>query len=188
MTDVEEYEEPDYTEALGKAPTALQARFAAWIRGEEVGYDPNSAKNKLEAFTEGVRLGVALRIPYQASNHNREATEAEREERAAARQQAMEAREAERAEKQAAREAAAAERAQKAAEKAAAKAAAPAEEDDGTEEAPAAKPRKAVKGKPAKAAAAPTPAAAPATPRPAARRAPARRAAAAPAAATDAPF
>ena len=75
--------EPDYTTALGKAPTSLQGRFADFIMSEEVGYDPASAKSKEAAFREGVRLAVALRIPFQASTTNREATAAERAERQA---------------------------------------------------------------------------------------------------------
>ena len=85
MTEPEEQPEKDYTTVLGKAPTALQARFAEWLMGEEVGYDPKSAKSKEEAFREGVRLGVAHRMNYQASTHNREATAAEK----AARQQSQ---------------------------------------------------------------------------------------------------
>lgn len=159
MTDVNEELEPDYTVALDKAPTSLQSRFADFLISDEVGYSPASAKTKEEAFREGVRLAVALRIPFQASTTNKEATELERQERAEQKRLAAEAKEQ---------------------AKAAKAAEAPAEE----EEAP--KPAKAVKGK-TKPAPASTPAAAPAATRPAARRAPARRAGAA-AAPADAPF
>ena len=122
MTDVAEETVPDYKRPLGKAPTSLQARFAEWLMGDEVGYSPASAKTKQEAFEEGVRLAVALRIPFQASDFNREATAVEREAKAA-----------ERIEREAAKEAAAAAEPQEApapktapAKKAAAKKAAPA--------------------------------------------------------------
>lgn len=73
--------EIDVKSYLDKAPTTLQARFADYLQ-EEVGYDPNSAKNKTEAFREGVRLGVALRMIFQASDYNRDARAAEQAERA----------------------------------------------------------------------------------------------------------
>ena len=78
---------PDYKAPLGKKATPLQERFAGWLQSDAVGYDPATAKSKREAFEEGVRLAVSLRIPFQASDFNREATAAERarreEERAA---------------------------------------------------------------------------------------------------------
>lgn len=169
----EEYTEPDYTVVIGKPATPLQRRMAEWIRSPEVGYDPTTAKSKLEAFEEGVRIAVAHRMSYQASDHNRNATAVEREERAALAVQRAADREAERV--------------RRAEERAAKAAAAPV-----AEEAPAAPAAKAAKAtRPAKAAkaapAAATPA--PAATRPAPRRAPARRAApAAPAAGGDAPF
>lgn len=169
MTNAPEAEEIDYTYALGQEATSLQRRFADFILSEEVGYDVSKAKTKEEAFREGVRMAVQLRIPFQASATNREATEQERLERAAAKEKQTEAKEQAKAAKQ---EAAAA--------KASAKST-PVEE--AAEEAP--KPTKRAgtsKAKPA--APAPTPAAAPAARRPAARRAPARAAATAP----DAPF
>lgn len=176
MTDVNtDEQEPDYTYALDSEPTSLQTRFADFLMSEEVGYDPSKAKTKEQAFREGVRMAVQLRIPFQASRTNREATEQERLQRAEERERLAAAKEEAKAAKQAA-----------AAAKAASKSA-PVEES--TEETPAAtaKPAKRAGSKPAKAAApAPTPAAAPAPARrPAARRAPARAAAAT---SGDAPF
>lgn len=55
---------------LTKPPTDLQVRFADWIR-EQVGYDPTAAKNKLEAFEEGVRIATATRMVFQASPENK---------------------------------------------------------------------------------------------------------------------
>lgn len=72
--------EIDYPSYLDKAPTDLQARFAIFIQ-EKTGLDPNSFKTKPQAFEEGVRLGVALRMAFQASPENREATERRRQER-----------------------------------------------------------------------------------------------------------
>lgn len=160
--ETEEYVEPDYKKPVGKAPTALQARFAEWLQSDAVGYNPQAAKSKVEAFNEGVRLAVALRIPFQASDFNREATLVEREERAALRAEQERQREADRA---------------------AAKAAEPVEEAPAPKPAPKAKATKAAKATPAA-----TPATAPAATRPAARRAPARRPATATATAGDAPF
>lgn len=70
MTDVAETE-PDYKSYLDKAPTILQERFAGWLQGDEVGYNPAGAKTKQAAFEEGVRLAVALRMLFQASDFNR---------------------------------------------------------------------------------------------------------------------
>lgn len=170
MTNAPETEEIDYTYALGQEPTSLQRRFADFILSEEVGYDVSKAKSKEEAFREGVRMAVQLRIPFQASAINREATEQERLERAAAKEKLL-----------AAKQEAAAAKQEAAAAKAASKSA-PVE--DSTEETP--KPTKRAGSTKAKAAPAPTPAAAPAPARrPAARRAPARAAAAT---SGDAPF
>lgn len=63
----------DYTKYANQAPTPLQSDFAGWLP-EKTGYDPTSAKSKLEAFNAGVRLAVSLRIPFQASPENRAAT------------------------------------------------------------------------------------------------------------------
>lgn len=145
--------EEDFTKYKDKEPTELQARFAPWLV-EKTGYDPAVAKTKQAAFEAGVRLAVALRIPFQASPENREATEARR-------LAAQEEREALRAEREEARKLAAQEREEAAAAKAeerAARAAAKAEKAQPAEEAPA-KPAKATKAvpaaTPAKAAAAP---------------------------------
>lgn len=74
--------EVDYPAYLNKPPTDLQERFPDFII-DKVGYDPQSAKTKDEAFRQGVRLAVALRMSFQASPENREATQARRQERAA---------------------------------------------------------------------------------------------------------
>lgn len=60
----------DYTDYPAKAATDLQTNMAEWLRGEEVGADPASCKNKDAAFDLGVKLGVALRIQYQKSDFN----------------------------------------------------------------------------------------------------------------------
>jgi hypothetical protein len=75
-------QEKDYTGYVAKAATPLQEDFAEWLMGEEVGYDPSSAKTKKDAFEEGVRLAVALRIPFQASDYNRGRTAERRSQRA----------------------------------------------------------------------------------------------------------
>lgn len=80
--DKEEAQEVDLEAYLTKPPTDLQERFADYI--VELGYDPSAAKTKMEAFKEGVRLAVALRMIFQASPENRSATKARRAERAAA--------------------------------------------------------------------------------------------------------
>lgn len=72
----------DYTSYATAKPTPLQVDFTGWIT-DKTGYDPASAKSKAEAFAEGVRLGVALRIPFQASDENKEATAARKAARAA---------------------------------------------------------------------------------------------------------
>lgn len=79
----EETAEPDYTKYLDKAPTELQERFAIWVQ-EKTGFEANGCKTKQEAFEQGVRLGVALRMAFQASPENREAHAQRRAERAQA--------------------------------------------------------------------------------------------------------
>lgn len=76
---VEETKEAeDFTSYASKPATPLQERFAEWVT-DKTGYDPSSAKSKQAAFEEGIRLGVALRIPFQKSAEN----QAERAKRAA---------------------------------------------------------------------------------------------------------
>jgi hypothetical protein len=137
----------DYPKYLEKAPTALQERFAGWLQSEAVGYDPSKAKSKVEAFEEGVRLAVALRIPFQASDFNREANAASQAENAKKRAAAKEVKE------KAATEAPAPAEEAKPAKKAAAKKAAPAPAAAPKAARPAA--RRAPARKPAPAASAP---------------------------------
>ena len=73
MTQAEIEPEPDYTVYRTKRPTPLQERFPEWIT-DKTGYDPSAAKSKQEAFEEGVRLATSLRMQFQASPENREAT------------------------------------------------------------------------------------------------------------------
>lgn len=65
-------EGPEYAAYATKAPTALQARFVPWIM-DKTGYDASTAKSKQEAFEAGVRMAVALRIPFQRSDENQAA-------------------------------------------------------------------------------------------------------------------
>lgn len=81
-------EAPDYTEYVGKDATEMQARMIEWLQTEEVGAEPSSFKNKQEAWEDGVRLGIALRIPFQKSDFNQ-----------SARSEAAEARDAKQVEK-----------------------------------------------------------------------------------------
>jgi hypothetical protein len=74
----------DYTPYATLQPTRLQDEFADWIV-DKTGVDPSGAKSKAAAFAEGVRLGVALRIPYQRSPENR----ASREQASAAKAEAV---------------------------------------------------------------------------------------------------
>lgn len=60
----------DYTTYAGKAPTDLQGRFADWVI-EKVGLTFATAKEEKQ-FRDGVRLGTALRIPFQASPENQD--------------------------------------------------------------------------------------------------------------------
>lgn len=136
--------EPDYTIYKDKEPTDLQARFSPWIT-EKTGYSPAAAKTKQEAFEAGVRLAVTLRIPFQASPENRDATEQRRqsvaEERAAEKARRDEERAAKAAEREEALAARQAEKEAKAAERANKVAA--------TEEAAPTKPAKPAKAVPA---------------------------------------
>ena len=74
--------EIDLSAYADKAPTDLQSRFADWLMDEDqVGYDPAKAKNKEEAFREGVRLATATRMIFQASPENRKANAERKAER-----------------------------------------------------------------------------------------------------------
>ena len=85
MPNQETAEAEDYTEFRDKPATPLQAHFAEWIT-EQLEIDPQTAyKTKAAAFTDGVRLGTALRMQFQASPENRAATAERRAEREAAR-------------------------------------------------------------------------------------------------------
>jgi len=72
----------DYSGYSGKEPTKLQADFADWLVEK---LELNFATKKEEAaWREGVRLAVALRIPFQKSPENqaeRARMEAERADR-----------------------------------------------------------------------------------------------------------
>jgi hypothetical protein len=70
--------EQRHAEYADKEPTALQAHMATWIP-EVTGISVEDYSSVTEAFNEGVRLGVALRMPYQSSAENRERTAKERE-------------------------------------------------------------------------------------------------------------
>jgi hypothetical protein len=61
-------DEKDFTKYADKAPTSLQQRFGAWLV-EKVGLTFGTKKEEA-AFMEGVRLGTALRIPFQRSDEN----------------------------------------------------------------------------------------------------------------------
>ena len=65
--------EEDYTKYADKAPTDLQKRFGEWILDK---VDPEIENE--EDFLEGVRLGVALRMKFQASPENQEVLAANR--------------------------------------------------------------------------------------------------------------
>lgn len=60
----------DYTSYADKAPTSLQERFTKWIL-EVTGYEPDD----MDSFEAGVRLGVALRMAFQASPENQKVLE-----------------------------------------------------------------------------------------------------------------
>jgi hypothetical protein len=67
-TAVETSEDEDYSGYLDKAPTDLQSRFTDWIKDKtEISFQ---TKKEEAAFDEGVRLGVALRMKFQASPEN----------------------------------------------------------------------------------------------------------------------
>lgn len=112
--------ELEYGKYADKAPTALQTRYVDWII-EKTGVDVDAME---DPFAEGVRLGTALRMIYQASPENKAAT-AELRDAGAEEREAREAkrveREAEREAKAQAKEAAKATREAAAAERAAGK-------------------------------------------------------------------
>lgn len=65
----------DFAAYRDKEPTALQTHFADWLSAN---VSPEF-KTKDQAFAEGVRLAVALRMPYQRSqaSHDRRAAASE---------------------------------------------------------------------------------------------------------------
>lgn len=88
MGKVEEIDgrEIDFSVYADKEPTSLQERFADWIIDKcELSF---GTKKEEAAFRNGVRVSVALRIPFQSSDENRQATAEEREARAAERAKA----------------------------------------------------------------------------------------------------
>jgi hypothetical protein len=72
MAKQETVEEYDYTRYLDKEPTDLQARFGEWLV-DKVGVKFGTKKEEA-AFLEGVRLATALRMPFQRSPENQEAS------------------------------------------------------------------------------------------------------------------
>lgn len=58
----------DVTQYAEKDPTDLHRCFARWIV-EEVGYNPNDAGSKREAFLMGVSISTAARPAFQASDY-----------------------------------------------------------------------------------------------------------------------
>ncbi len=76
VAETDENGERDFTSYAGKEPTSLQARMADWLL-DKVGVMPADE----ESFRDGVRLAVALRMDFQRSAENREATEREKTER-----------------------------------------------------------------------------------------------------------
>lgn len=74
--------EEDYAAYLGKAATGLQTRFSAWIK-DKTGIAFTTRKEEA-AFDEGVRIGVALRMKFQASPENQAVLQAAKAERASA--------------------------------------------------------------------------------------------------------
>jgi hypothetical protein len=75
--------EIDFDHYRDCAPTDLQARFAQWLIDKcELEF---KSKAQEEGFRNGVRLAVYLRIPFQASDENKEAMAERKEQRAAER-------------------------------------------------------------------------------------------------------
>lgn len=73
-------EEGGYPRYKSKAPTTTQARFTDWII-EKAEVDTNAFRNKDQAFREGVRLSMALRMQFQASPENQAALAEAKQER-----------------------------------------------------------------------------------------------------------
>lgn len=71
MTKADAEIEKDYTVYVDKDPTDLQTRMTDWVL-DKTGYDPAKAKTKAQAFADGIKLGVALRMEFQASPENQE--------------------------------------------------------------------------------------------------------------------
>jgi hypothetical protein len=74
----------DYSSYIEKEPTPTQARMIEWLKGDDVGYDPATAKTKAEAFEQGAKLVFALRMEFQRSPFNQEFLEERRAELEAA--------------------------------------------------------------------------------------------------------
>lgn len=70
----------DYSDYIEKAATPTQARMIEWLQGDDVGYDPTTAKTKAEAFAMGAKLVFALRMEFQRSPFNQDAIEERRAE------------------------------------------------------------------------------------------------------------
>ena len=102
MPKVEEIDgrEIDFGKYAAKEATSLQTRFADWLIDKcEVEF---ATKRDEATFRNAVRLSVSLRIPFQASDENKEATAREREANQRAAEDAREAAAEARAERKAA--------------------------------------------------------------------------------------
>lgn len=110
-----------YAEYADRPATPLQEHFATWIL-EKTGIEPSQKYESVEdAFDDAVRLGVALRMEYQASPENRKRTAELREAKEAEQEKAREERKAARAKKDAELEEARAKREQERKDKEAAR-------------------------------------------------------------------
>jgi len=80
--DVELEAEADYSPYRDKASSDLQERMAEWLleKIDPVAHDEDGEEVELDeaSFREGVRLGVALRMQFQASPENQAVLEAAR--------------------------------------------------------------------------------------------------------------
>lgn len=70
----------DLQSYLGKPISDLQQHFGDWLI-EKTGYDPNGSKNKTQAFFDGIRLGAQLRMAHQNSPEAKEFHEERKAER-----------------------------------------------------------------------------------------------------------